>query len=208
MSASDPTAMRPEGAGDTSEDGVLNRHREADGGETEAGSGPVPFRGYMLKSLAALVLVTATNSFSSIFPENCKEKEEIQTFYSDTFPQKIFETRMNVGSTRVTRKTYHRSVPDHRHPLLDAVGSFGDQGEVVLADGLLRRGEAGLRAGGHLEVTAAGGQRSDSARREAAGGGANTHQASREVRYCGVEGSGLRGGLVTKAAAVAQSLDQ
>lgn len=28
----------------------------------------IPLRGYMLKSLAAFVLVTATNSFSSIFP--------------------------------------------------------------------------------------------------------------------------------------------
>lgn len=105
-------------------------------------------------------------------------------------------------------RTYHRSVPDHRHPLLNAVGSFRDQGEVVLADGLLRRGEAGLSAGGHLEVSAARRTASSQTLLGAAEGGAKTHQASREVRYCGVEGSGLRGGLMTRAAAVAQSLDQ
>lgn len=38
--------------------------------------------------------------------------------------------------------------------------------------------------------------------------GSNAYHANREVKYCGVEGSGLRGGLVTKAAAMAQSLDQ
>lgn len=34
----------------------------------------IPLRGYMLKSFAALVLVTATNWFSSIFPVNCRKK--------------------------------------------------------------------------------------------------------------------------------------
>lgn len=35
-----------------------------------------------------------------------------------------------------------------------------------------------------------------------------TCHANKEARYCGVEVSGLRGGLMTNAAAVAQSLDQ
>lgn len=34
-----------------------------------------PFRGYRLKILAAFVLVTATNWFSSILPVTCREME-------------------------------------------------------------------------------------------------------------------------------------
>lgn len=59
------------------------------------------------------------------------------------------------GETLDGLSTHHGSVPHHRHPLFNPIGSFWDQSEVVLPDGLLRCGEASVSAGGHLEVSAA-----------------------------------------------------
>lgn len=43
----------------------------------------LPFRGYRLKILAALVLVTATNWFSSIFPVACSHTKRTKSFYGE-----------------------------------------------------------------------------------------------------------------------------
>lgn len=51
---------------------------------------------------------------------------------------------------------YHSSVPHHRHPLLNPIRSFWYQSEVIFPNSLLSCGEAGLSAGGHLEVTTDG----------------------------------------------------
>lgn len=49
--------------------------------------------------------------------------------------------------------TYHSSVPHHRHPLFNPIGSLWNQSEVVFPDSFLRCGEASLSAGGHLEIS-------------------------------------------------------
>lgn len=109
--------------------------------------------------------------------------------------------------------SYHSSVPHHRHPLLNPVCSLWDQSEVILADGFLSCGEAGMSTGRHLEVSTGKNIQQAPVRFTQATWivtetWSHTNHANKEVRYCGVEGSGLRGGLMTKAAAVAQSLDQ
>lgn len=56
---------------------------------------------------------------------------------------------------QVTVKTYHSSVPHHRHPLLNPIDSLWYKSEVVFPDSFLSSGEAGLSAGRHLEISAA-----------------------------------------------------
>lgn len=51
--------------------------------------------------------------------------------------------------------THHTLLPDHGHALLHAVGTLGDEREVVPADGLLSGGEGAVGAASHLEVPAA-----------------------------------------------------
>lgn len=48
--------------------------------------------------------------------------------------------------------THHTFVPDDGHPLLCAVGSLRDEGEVVLPHGSLRGVEGAVGAACHLEV--------------------------------------------------------
>lgn len=50
--------------------------------------------------------------------------------------------------------TYHTLLPDHGHALLDAVGALRDEGEVVLAHGLLCSGEGAVGTAGDLQVPA------------------------------------------------------
>lgn len=218
----------------------------------------------MLKSLAALVLVTATKSFSSIFPVDCGETTaEIKmkwekaalsrwwspymlaktqsgnNVYSDTYAACCIRNALKsdhiggfggllyshpsrliiyICTLTGVEPSYHSSVPHHRHPLFDPIGSLWDQSEVVFTDGFLSCGEAGLSAGSYLQI-ATGKKNTRPSDAEVEGEAmlmliiptercSRTNHANREVRYCGVEGSGLRGGLMTKAAAVAQSLDQ
>lgn len=146
------------------------------------------------------------------------------------------------------RSTYHTLLPDYGHPLLDAVGALGDEGEVVLAHGLLRGGEGAVGAASDLQVPAGERTGQGSARgtltappgwqsplagqtvgapvarglrapraiewhgsspgRRVSPGVPGTHLASRVLRWSGVLGSGLTGGDVTKAAALAQFLLQ
>ena len=51
--------------------------------------------------------------------------------------------------------THHTLLPDHGHALLHAVGTLGDEREVVPTDGLLSSGEGAVGAASHLEVPAA-----------------------------------------------------
>ena len=83
ISASDPTAIRPKNTEDTSDIWLWPR-----AGLTFSAVSfhlrlrkmrwirLIPLRGYMLKSLAAFVLVTATNSFSSIFPVHYRTEDD------------------------------------------------------------------------------------------------------------------------------------
>lgn len=50
--------------------------------------------------------------------------------------------------------THHTFVPDDGHPLLCAVGSLGDEGEVVFPHGSLRGVEGAVGTARHLEVAA------------------------------------------------------
>lgn len=140
----------------------------------------------MLKSLAALVLVTATNSFSSIFPVDCREKKwqksctfilhkvaaiplkyklysslEFTFIQYNTTPSnlraliQIWKRYIwwNMSKCSCLTQSYHSSIPHHRHPLLNSVGSLWDQSEVIFTDCFLSCGEAGMSAGRHLEVS-------------------------------------------------------
>lgn len=49
--------------------------------------------------------------------------------------------------------TYHSLVPDDGHPLLSAIGSFRDQGEVVLANSFLSSVEGAVGTASHLEIS-------------------------------------------------------
>lgn len=53
----------------------------------------------------------------------------------------------------MTRMTYHSLIPDDGHPLLSAIGSFRDQGEVVLPNSFLSSVEGAVGTASHLEVS-------------------------------------------------------
>lgn len=57
------------------------------------------------------------------------------------------EEEQNIGSP------HHSLVPDDGHPLLHPVDTFGDLGEIVLADGLLSHAEGTVSAAGHTQVS-------------------------------------------------------
>lgn len=48
---------------------------------------------------------------------------------------------------------YHCLIPDDRHPLLGAIGAFGDQGEVVLSYRLLGSVESTVSTTRDLEIS-------------------------------------------------------
>lgn len=136
--------------------------------------------------------------------------------------------------------TYHSLIPDDGHPLFSPIGSFRDQGKVVLPDGFLSSVEGAVGTASNLEVSAE--NDNDRYLRYFTATGSllkvnqpfacwqqqllflspacvtmkhmlyehkiSTHQDSSELRKSGVVGSGLSGGEVTKAAALAQFLLQ
>lgn len=54
---------------------------------------------------------------------------------------------------RETVAPYHSLIPDDGHPLLSAIGAFGDQGEVVLSDRLLGGVESAVGTASDLEIS-------------------------------------------------------
>lgn len=54
---------------------------------------------------------------------------------------------------RETTAPYHSLIPDDGHPLLSAIGAFGDQGEVVLSDRLLGSVESTMGTASNLEIS-------------------------------------------------------
>lgn len=55
---------------------------------------------------------------------------------------------------KLCNKTDHSFLPDDRHPVLHAVHSVGDLGEVVFPQGLLTHGEGAVVRSRHTEVIA------------------------------------------------------
>lgn len=53
----------------------------------------------------------------------------------------------------MTRVTYHSLIPDDGHPLFSPVGSFRDQGEVVLPNSFLSSVEGAVGTASNLEVS-------------------------------------------------------
>ncbi len=53
---------------------------------------------------------------------------------------------------RLYCETDHSFVPDDAHPLLDAIGPLWDEGEVVLSNSFLCRGEGAVSAGCQLKI--------------------------------------------------------
>lgn len=49
--------------------------------------------------------------------------------------------------------TYHSLIPDDGHPLLSPIGSFGDQGKVVLPNSFLGSVEGAVGTASNLEVS-------------------------------------------------------
>lgn len=53
----------------------------------------------------------------------------------------------------MARVTYHSLIPDDGHPLFSPIGSFRDQGEVVLPNSLLSSVEGAVGTASNLEVS-------------------------------------------------------
>lgn len=53
----------------------------------------------------------------------------------------------------MTHVTYHSLIPDDGHPLFSPIGSFRDQGEVVLSNSFLSSVEGAVGTASNLEVS-------------------------------------------------------
>lgn len=131
-----------------------------------------PLRGYRLSSLAALVLVTATNMFSSILPVDCETPHTYTHKHKHAYTGKQSQRYRHVLSVAAVSfdpllplfyryrgrgrgsDTHHSLVPDEGHPLFHTVNTLWNLGEVILSNGLLGNTKGAVSAASHTEVSA------------------------------------------------------